>query len=435
MMKQFFAGRRNTNREREAEYRTLRGTGSPKRNGGLSADIPVGVFMPQNAYSRRKTLHTPGKPVENEILGGPSGTAKPAKTDAPSAAPKYSVTVPDGSGGQTTISGSGSDFFHSALQWITGNANQHGQDGAQHYQTTLPSATAHYGVQTPEAPQLSEEQDAPHQAEQSGQSPFGELFDGYYQSVYGLLSTAPVTVNAPSYEELYELYSAMLRPDTDAAIDARNQAAAANMAELDADAYSRGMGSSTFVTSMHGRELSMASGDIAQLEAQYASTLAAQLMNAMNEYNQMSLQAQMFNAQLDADAKSDAYSAAFNAYGTGGGRFSGTGGVIFSPSGSLSGSSHGSSGSSHGSSGSSHGSGSSGSSGSGSMSLASCTSYLNMLSPTDRANFFHSNDPYWAARRNEMISSLGAQEYAYLCSLYSGTGGSSGGGNVTWMVN
>ena len=75
MMKQFFAGRRNTNREREAEYRTLRGTGSPKRNGGLSADIPVGVFMPQNAYSRRKTLHTPGKPVENEILGGPSGTA------------------------------------------------------------------------------------------------------------------------------------------------------------------------------------------------------------------------------------------------------------------------------------------------------------------------------------------------------------------------
>lgn len=428
MMKQFFAGRRNTNREREAEYRTLRGTGSPKRNGGLSADIPVGVFMPQNAYSRRKTLHTPGKPVENEILGGSSGTAKPAKTDAPSAAPKYSVTVPDGSGGQTTISGSGSDFFHSALQWITGNANQHGQDGAQHYQTTLPSATAHYGVQTPEAPQMSEEQDAPHQAEQSGQSPFGELFDGYYQSVYGLLSTAPVTVNAPSYEELYELYSAMLRPDTDAAIDARNQAAAANMAELDADAYSRGMGSSTFVTSMHGRELSMASGDIAQLEAQYASTLAAQLMNAMNEYNQMSLQAQMFNAQLDADAKSDAYSAAFNAYGTGGGRFSGTGGVVFSPSGSLSGSSH-------GSSGSSHGSGSSGSSGSGSMSLASCTSYLNMLSPTDRANFFHSNDPYWAARRNEMISSLGAQEYAYLCSLYSGTGGSSGGGNVTWMVN
>ena len=426
MMKQFFAGRRNTNREREEEYRTLPKTGFPKRREGFSADIPVGVFMPQNAYSRRKTLHTPGKPAENEILGGSSGTAKPAKTDAPSAAPKYSVTVPDGSGGHTTISGSGSDFFHSALQWITGGANQHGQDGAQHYQTTLPSA-AHYGVQTPEAPQTAGEQDAPNQAEQSAQSPFGELFDGYYQSVYGLLSTAPVTVNAPSYEELYELYSTMLRPDTDAAIDARNQAAAANMAELDADAYSRGMGSSTFVTSMHGRELSTASSDIAQLEAQYASTLAAQLMNAMNEYNRMSLQAQMFNAQLDSDARSDAYSAAFNAYGTGGGRFSGTGGIVFSPSGSLSGSS--------GSSGSSHGSGSSGSSGSGSMSLASCTSYLNMLSPTDRANFFHSDDPYWAARRNEMMSSLGAQQYAYLCSLYSGTGGSSGGGNITWMVN
>lgn len=427
MMKQFLAGRRNTNREREEEYRTLPKTGFPKRREGFSADIPVGVFMPQNAYSRRKTLHTPGKPAENEILGGPSGTAKPAKTDAPSAAPKYSVTVPDGSGGHTTISGSGSDFFHSALQWITGGANQHGQDGAQHYQTTLPSATAHYGVQTPEAPQTGGEQDAPNQAEQSVQSPFGELFDGYYQSVYGLLSTAPVTVNAPSYEELYELYSAMLRPDTDAAIDARNQAAAANMAELDADAYSRGMGSSTFVTSMHGRELSTASSDIAQLEAQYASTLAAQLMNAMNEYNRMSLQAQMFNAQLDSDARSDAYSAAFNAYGTGRGRFSGTGGIVFSPSGSLSGSS--------GSSGSSHGSGSSGSSGSGSMSLASCTSYLNMLSPTDRANFFHSDDPYWAARRNEMMSSLGAQQYAYLCSLYSGTGGNSGGGNITWMVN
>ena len=342
MMKQFLAGRRNTNREREEEYRTLPKTGFPKRREGFSADIPVGVFMPQNAYSRRKTLHTPGKPAENEILGGPSGTAKPAKTDAPSAAPKYSVTVPDGSGGHTTISGSGSDFFHSALQWITGGANQHGQDGAQHYQTTLPSAAAHYGVQTPEAPQTGGEQDAPNQAEQSAQSPFGELFDGYYQSVYGLLSTAPVTVNAPSYEELYELYSTMLRPDTDAAIDARNQAAAANMAELDADAYSRGMGSSTFVTSMHGRELSTASSDIAQLEAQYASTLAAQLMNAMNEYNQMSLQAQMFNAQLDSDARSDAYSAAFNAYGTGRGRFSGTGGIVFSPSGSLSGSSHGS---------------------------------------------------------------------------------------------
>ena len=180
MMKQFLAGRRNTNREREEEYRTLPKTGFPKRREGFSADIPVGVFMPQDAYSRRKTLHTPGKPAENEILGGPSGTAKPAKTDAPSAAPKYSVTVPDGSGGHTTISGSGSDFFHSALQWITGGANQHGQDGAQHYQTTLPSAAAHYGVQTPEAPQTGGEQDAPNQAEQSAQSPFGELFDGYY---------------------------------------------------------------------------------------------------------------------------------------------------------------------------------------------------------------------------------------------------------------
>lgn len=78
------------------------------------------------------------------------------------------------------------------------------------------------------------------------------------------------------------------------------------MAELEADAYSRGMGSSSFVSSMNAREQDDVQSDIAAIEAQYAAAIAEQLYKAMNTYNEMNLQAQMFNAQMRQNAQNSA---------------------------------------------------------------------------------------------------------------------------------
>lgn len=104
------------------------------------------------------------------------------------------------------------------------------------------------------------------------------------------------------------------------------------MAELEADAYSRGMGSSSFVSSMNAREQDDVQSDIAAIEAQYAAAIAEQLYKAMNTYNEMNLQAQMFNAQMRQNAQNSAAAHALDMYGgrnsqAGGERRQGTSGL------------------------------------------------------------------------------------------------------------
>ena len=88
-------------------------------------------------------------------------------------------------------------------------------------------------------------------------------------------------------------------------------------AELDADAVSRGMGASTYVSSMKEREDDDVQSDISIMEAQYTATLAERIAAALEKYQSMSLQAQLQNAQYAYNAQTTAMNLAsqwFNSY-------------------------------------------------------------------------------------------------------------------------
>ena len=108
-----------------------------------------------------------------------------------------------------------------------------------------------------------------------GDSGRNEAFDGYYNAIRNSLSVPTVTVKAPSAGEVKDMWSGVLRPSADAAIERRNRAAEREMAEIDADAVSRGMGQSSYVTSVKARQMEEAQDDISDIEAQYGAALAA----------------------------------------------------------------------------------------------------------------------------------------------------------------
>lgn len=241
--------------------------------------------------------------------------------------------------------------------------------------------------------------------------------ESYYRALLGLFSVPGVTVPAPTYDELGKTFESIIRPGVDTAIENRYEAGARNMAELEADAYSRGMGSSSFVSSMNAREQDDVQSDIAAIEAQYAAAIAEQLYKAMNTYNEMNLQAQMFNAQMRQNAQNSAAARALDMYG---GRNSQSGGDRRRESPGLSESAY------------------------SGLSLPECENYIESLSQSERNSLFAGSTQYWRARRNEIINSLGAEAYERLKSRYHRTaahgsagarGTTSGGGHMAWQLN
>ena len=197
-----------------------------------------------------------------------------------------------------------------------------------------------------------------------------------------------VSVQAPDYDSLVELFEAYLRPTYDRAIENRQAAAQTSMAELDADAYSRGMGASTFVSSMREREQDDMNSDIAMLETEYASALSERLYEAMAAYSKLKLEADIYNAEN-----------ALSASGTGRstGRSSGRGSGKTASAGSGT-----------------------GMSGKVKFGFDECKSLLGKFSTSERYDFFMSGDPYWKQMRSEMIEAIGRDRFEYLKDSYFG---------------
>lgn len=142
-------------------------------------------------------------------------------------------------------------------------------------------------------------------------------FQEYYDTIMGALNVPSISVSVPSKAELKEDISGYLRPGVDLAISKRRAAGETAKAELDADAVSRGMGASTYVSSMKEREDDDTQSDISIMEAQYTATLAERIAAALEKYQSMSLQAQMQNAQYAYNAQTTAMNLAsqwFNSY-------------------------------------------------------------------------------------------------------------------------
>lgn len=124
-------------------------------------------------------------------------------------------------------------------------------------------------------------------------------FSAFYDKLAGKLRSYGVT-GIPSYSELYSLFASFLRPSVDAAITARQKQGRTNAAELDADAYARGMGGSSYLTSMKAREQDAAASDIAALEGRYTASMAEYLYKAVSAMQQLESEMAKTRMQLAA---------------------------------------------------------------------------------------------------------------------------------------
>lgn len=223
-----------------------------------------------------------------------------------------------------------------------------------------------------------------------------DMFSYYYDKIIGKLnSILPSDVNAAySADELSAQYSAYLRPRVDSAIAAREKAAQSNQAELDADAAARGMGSSTFVSSLKNREMDAAASDIAGLESDYLATLAERVQEGMLAQMERQQELYLFQAQQQASAQKTALELASDwyfdymdrqqeleeakiaatgkstkSYGTGG--KSGYSGTV--------------------------------------LTLADYEAFVDLLNSEEREKLRNSNDKKWSAYREEMTYALGRE--------------------------
>jgi len=99
-----------------------------------------------------------------------------------------------------------------------------------------------------------------------------------------------------SEEVLSETIRNWLRPAYEQAIRSRREQTERINAELDADAWSRGMGSSTYLSDVKERQYRGELRDVDALESDYASTLAGHLYDAMKAQQEKKIEVDEFNA-------------------------------------------------------------------------------------------------------------------------------------------
>lgn len=136
----------------------------------------------------------------------------------------------------------------------------------------------------------------------------------FMQGIQSLLSVPKIDYQPQSAPSLQAQLEAGLRPGVDQAIKTRQEQTLKNRAELDADAYARGMGKSTYVTDVKDRQMEYEADDIAAMEGQYSATLAQLLMDAVEKERARALQVQQYNAERQAEVDKLAFSTAQGAY-------------------------------------------------------------------------------------------------------------------------
>ena len=137
-----------------------------------------------------------------------------------------------------------------------------------------------------------------------------QAFETIYEKAKKDYAPQLVTYTPLDEQTLAERISAVLRPVYDRAIAAIFRGNRRSDAELDADAISRGMGSSTFVTDVKRRQDNAAADDVRELESDYGTKLADQLYKAMEGERSRMLEVEKFNAQQRNAAMEQAFAAA-----------------------------------------------------------------------------------------------------------------------------
>ena len=227
-------------------------------------------------------------------------------------------------------------------------------------------------------------------------------------AILGQLQVPTINLNIPSADAVRQQWQDALRPSLDAAISRRQSASQSIRAELDADAVSRGMGSSTYVSSLKERESAEAQDDIDELQAQYGATLAERIATSLQAYEQMRLNAQQYNLQAQAAAQQAALNLAGSWYSDYVAQQNALAQLQAKSYQSSTSSSRGSSGSSSGAKASS------------SLSADDYLTYVENLSSGQRKLLFSSGQSYWKVRREELEAALGTNTYQILRNRYLG---------------
>lgn len=229
-----------------------------------------------------------------------------------------------------------------------------------------------------------------------------DLFGSYYEAILRQLDVPSLSVDIPSQEAVKDQWQSALRPSLDAAVSRRQSASQATRAELDADAVSRGMGSSSYVTSIKERESADAQADIGEMEAQYGATLAERIAATLQSYDQLRLSAQQYNLQAQQAARQSALNLAGNWYGD-----------YMTQQNALAQAAA-------KSAGSGSKSGSTGAKASSRLTANDYLGYVDNLPDSQRQELFTSSQAYWKVRRDELQDALGSEAYLALRKSYTG---------------
>lgn len=213
-----------------------------------------------------------------------------------------------------------------------------------------------------------------------------EIIQAHTANLYSAYAPQKIVYEQQSEETLKNSIIGWLRPAYDAMIRRRQEQTKTYHAELDADAVSRGMGASTYVTDVKSRQKEQEAEDILQVEENYGAKLAQYLSEALEQERSRAFEAQVKNVELSHEAYMKAYGAALQLFT---GYKSGDPANIVTSTTNL-------------------------------KSLSDCEAYVKGLTGEQRKRLYDGSDGLSLVQRNQMISNIGAANFLYLQQTYPG---------------
>lgn len=141
-----------------------------------------------------------------------------------------------------------------------------------------------------------------------------ESFESFYEKTKEQYAPTLITYAPEDMDALRERIESYLRPAYEKALKKQEQQAALYNGQLDADAWSRGMGASTYVSDLKYRRQNQLLENRGDIEASYGAALAEQLFKAWETQLGYRMEAEKFNAQAQNAARDKALTAAESMY-------------------------------------------------------------------------------------------------------------------------
>lgn len=141
-------------------------------------------------------------------------------------------------------------------------------------------------------------------------------FNDLYNKLYAQYKPSYTPQSAST---LKDTLSRAMRPSYDKQIAQRRRDAASNRAAIDADASSRGVGSSTYVTDVKNRNMNAEASDIQGIESDYNAALYSALLNRLNAQDELTLSAENSARDRALGLTQSLYGQIYGSSGGGGG--------------------------------------------------------------------------------------------------------------------